>query len=632
MVPIKIDAARFLSWTNGVAMMKRFAFIFCAVLLLAGGYQIVKCDRVETLTSAQARVVPAGRNPNPNIGHSKAVPSRLQILKNYGALPLAFEKNEGQANGRVRFLSRGAGYTLSLSPNEAILSLSEQRGKSLQSLTTKPPKQESQGQPTALSLQMRLMGADVNAPISGLNRLPGKSNYFIGSDPKNWHTNIANYAKVECSGVYSGVDLVYYGNHRQLEYDFVIAPHADPSAIRFAIRTSEKPTRINHTPPLRISADGDLIVKLNGGEIRFHKPVAYQENGVGSKRSVEAHYVLRRGQQVSFTIGSYDRQKPLVIDPVLSYSTYLGPSGGISSIAVDASDNAYVTGGNTRTGFPTTPGAFQTTCTGGCSSGGAAFVSKLNSAGSALVYSTYLAPSDGGGAFGEDIAVDSAGVAYVAGQTGSGNFPTTPGAFQTGCHARSGGNGNYQTGFVAKLDSTGSALVYSTYLGGSTRDIASGIALDASDNAYVTGITQSSDFPVTPGCFQPTYAANSETYDFDSFVTELNSTGSALVYSTFLGSGSTGGGHIVVDSAGDAYVVGGTQSPSFPTTPGAFATSCNNCGPGTDSSGHPLQSGFVSELNTSGSTLVYSTFLGGSDANFPEGIALDSGGNVYVAG
>ncbi|HVB56997.1 MAG TPA: SBBP repeat-containing protein [Candidatus Acidoferrales bacterium] len=474
---------------------------------------------------------------------------------------------------------------------------------------------------------MKLVGADPTAPISGLDELPGKSNYFVGNDRKKWRTNISNYAKVKYTGVFPGVDLVYYGSQRQLEYDFLVAPDADPSPIQFSLAGVRKPVNKHRKGPVEIAVNGDLIVKMDGGEVQFHKPVAYQESGSGIRHFVEARYILGGGQQVSLAVGSYDRRRPLVIDPVLSYSTYLGPSGGVSSIAVDTSGNAYVTGGNTGTGFPTTPGAFQTTCPGGCFPAGAAFVSKLNATGSALVYSTYLDGSNGGGAFGEDIAVDSGGDAYVTGQTGSANFPITTGAFQTVCHACFGGNGSYQTGFVTKLNSTGSALLYSTFLGGSTREIAFGIALDPSDNAYTTGETWSSDFPVTAGSFQPIYQTGG-----DAFVTELNSAGSALIYSTYLGGANSEGVRIKVNSAGNAYAVGGTQSPSFPTTPGAFAPTCNKCGPGTDPGGHPLQDVFVTEFSTNGSALVYSTFLGGSDGDFPGGIALDSSGNVYVTG
>ena len=600
-------------------------------LTMQGGQ---RSNLAEALTSAEAHPGPDRANRSASIEHPQIDRStRLQLLKGYGALPLSFEKNEGQADTRVEFLSHNAGYTVYLTADEAILSLSEGRSNNNRTETSEekaqPPavdsqvtSNESDERTMGYSLGMKLGGANPKAPISGLDELPGKSNYFVSNDPKKWHTDIANYARVKYSGVYPGVDLVYHGNKGQLEYDFVVAPSANPKSIRFSVAAIPTPRTMHRAGMLRITADGDLMMKMSGGEIRFHKPIAYQTNPSGVKNYVETRYVLGRGQsQISFAVASYDRRRPLVIDPVLSYSTYLGPSGGVYSIAVDASGNAYVTGGNTSTGFPTTPGAFQTTCPGSCYPNPAAFVAKLNSTGSALVYSTYLSGS--GGAFGESIAVDSAGDAYVAGEAGS-NFPTTSGAFQTICP---GCTGYSQAAFITKLNPSGSALVYSTYLGGSVGDYAGGIALDASDNAYVTGGTSSSNFPVTPGCFQLTYQAGG-----DAFVTELNSTGSALVYSTYLGGGSSAGGKIVVNTAGNAYVEGETQSPSFPTTAGAFATTCSKCSSGTDPGGHPLQDVFVTEFNTNGSALVYSTFLGGSNGDFPEGIALDASGNAYVTG
>lgn len=622
-------------------MGKKVAFVFCVALLVlvVCAHDVVKHNRGETLDRSQASVTTSSRAAVRSDLSKPSKSARSKILASYGKVQLAFEKNEGQTDSRVKYLSRGAGYTLFLTTDAATLSLTEgpakgkrveinaeNRGYQSPTLGRQIPEDESERGTTELSLRMKLVGADTKAPIRALHELPGKSNYFLGNDPKSWHTDIANYAKVEYTGVYPGVDLVYYGSQRQLEYDFLVAPHANPRLIRLSLASVNTHRRV----PLEIAADGDLIVKINGGEVRFHKPIAYQENASASRNSVEVRYILGHGQQVRLAVGSYDRQRPLVIDPVLSYSTYLGPSGGINSIAVDATGSAYLTGGNTPTGFPTTSGAFQTTCPAACFPAGAAFVSKLDATGSTLVYSTYLAPSDGGGAYGTDIAVDSAGDAYIAGSTSSPSFPVTTGAFQTVCHDCVD-TGTSQSGgaFVTKLNSTGSALVYSTYLGGSTNDGASGIALDASDNAYITGGTSSSNFPVTSGGFQPIY--DSSGTNSDAFVTKLNPQGSALIYSTYLG-GSSGGGQIVVNSAGNAYVMGGTQSPTFPTTPGAFATSCKNCGPGQDAAGHPLQVAFVTEFNPSGSALVYSTFLGGSDADFPYGMALDASGNIYVTG
>ena len=621
-------------------MKKEFLLIICAAVLIAT-CQLVLHDRHDAFASADTTVHVAPNRANLSAGAELVKPdpsTQLRILKHYSKLPLAFENNEGQTDSRVKFLSRGAGYTLFLTADEAVLSLpannandkrprTNGRNESQQPLLVgrQLPSSESEQQSGNLILGMKLVGSGPHATVSGVGELPTKSNYFLGNDPNKWRTNLANYAKVKYAGVYPGVDLIYYGNQGQLEYDFVVAPGADPNVIRFRVTADHTSATSHRSAPVRITADGDLMVKMDGGEIRLHKPIAYQTNDSDSKDYVKTQYVLGRKQsQISLAVASYDKRRPLVIDPVLSYSTYLGPYGAVNAIAVDASGNAYVTGGNSRTGFPTTPGAFQTTCTGGCSNNGSAFVSKLNPSGSALIYSTYL--NGTGGSYGDSIAVDSAGDAYVTGSTYSPDFPITTGAFQTACTACAGGGDN---AFVTKLNPSGSALVYSTFLGGSVEDGGNGIALDASGNAYVTGGSHSSDFPVTPGSFQPIY--DSSATNSDAFVTKLNAQGSALIYSTYLG-GSSGGGQIVANSAGNAYVMGGTQSPTFPTTPGAFATSCKNCGPGQDAAGHPLQVAFVTEFNTSGSALVYSTFLGGSDADFPSGMALDASGNIYVTG
>lgn len=575
--------------------------------------------------------------PSPSVSSGAMAPvtilkpdpsTQLTVLQTYGKLPLAFEENRGQVDPRVKFVSRGAGYSLFLTADEAVLSVSDkvaQRPRPSQASTDSHLSiRKSERLARNINLNMKLVGSDPHTMVKGVDELPSKSNFFIGNDPKKWQTNLSNYAKVKYADVYPGVDLIYYGNQGKLEYDFVVAPGADPNVIRFNMAADHTSATTHRPAPTRITADGDLMVKVDGREIGLHKPIAYQTNGSGAKEYVKAEYVLEREHsQIRLAVASYDRDRALVIDPVLSYSTYLGPSGGINGIAVDAAGNAYVAGGNTWSGFPTTPGAFQATCPGGCAQGGYAFVSKLNSSGSALVYSTYLSGTTGD--FAQSIAVDSAGNAFVTGEASSADFPVTNGAFQTACHSCGvigGGNA-----FVTKLNASGSALVYSTFLGGSASEEGVGIALDAADNAYVGGYTNSIDFPVTPGSFQPTFETGS-----DAFVTKLNAQGSALVYSTYLGGNIGWGGLIAVNSAGNAYVTGSTTSPSFPTTPGAFATTCNNCGPGNGPSGHGLDDVFVTEFNLDGSALVYSTFVGGSDADGATGIALDASGNAYVTG
>lgn len=564
----------------------------------------------------QAKASDALSRPNPS--------TQRRILGRYGNLPLAFEKNEGQSDAPAKFLAHGPGYALFLNADEAVLSLDPGTGeRNFSNANTKARqgdkvqfsrRQDSEQAANGMTLRMRLIGANTEARIQGLDELSGKTNYLIGNDPREWHTNIPNYVRVECTDVYPGVDLVYYGSHHELEYDFVVAPHSDPSPIRFAIGVLPTSAHAYQAAHLDISTDGDLIVHTRTGEVRFHRPVAYQDSRSGKKRAVEANYALDRTHGIKLRIAPYDREKPLIIDPMLSYSTYLGPSGGIYAIAVDSSGNAYVTGGNNRTGFPTTPGAFETTCIGGCSSYGASFVSEFNSTASALVYSTYLGGTLGI-TFGNSIAVDSAGDAYVTGETGASDFPTTAGAFQTACNTCAGAT---ETAFVTELDPSGSALVYSTFLGGPGSSGA-GIAVDSSDNAYVAGSTSSTNFPVTSGSYQS--QNNGQT---NAFVTKLNSSGSALIYSTYLGgTNDDSATAIALNSAGNAYILGNSASnDGFPTTPGAYQ-SCPKCG-------NVL---FLTELSTDAATLVYSTLLGGvTEANIPGGIAIDSSGNAYVTG
>jgi hypothetical protein len=489
-------------------------------------------------------------------------------------------------------------------------------------------------QAEAAVVRMRLVGAKAKPEVIGMAPLPGKSHYFIGKDPKRWHTNVAQYAKVMYQAVYPGIDLVYYGNQRQLEYDLVVAPGADPKKIKIAFLGVDK---------LEIDANGRLVLHTATGDLIQRKPIVYQEIN-GERKNLEGRYVLQGKQQVGFQVARYDTSRPLIIDPVLAYSTYLGGAGcppGVCSnddagfgIAVDSDGNTYLTG---RTlGFPTTEGAYDQVCgspsgsfgEGGCghiipSSDCApctmvynpdAFVAKLNASGTALIYSTYLGgglPYLGGNPeAGTSIAVDSTGNAYVTGQTRSADFPVTPGALRTTC-----GCGTYiSDAFVTKLNPSGSALVYSTYLAGSSNDIGYGIALDEAGNAYVTGVTSSSDFPA-PNAAQAAYGGGN-----DAFVAKLNAAGTALLYSTFLGgSGDDAGRGIAVRGDGSASLTGTTTSGDFP-----LASAYQSVFGGRADA-------FVTTLSAAGS-FSSSTYLGGSDNDYGYGIALDSAGDAYVAG
>ena len=527
-----------------------------------------------------------------------AAATDARVSESYGKLPLHFESNRGQTHKDVRFLSRGPGYSLYLTASEAVLVLGKPDRDAKRDLHSTQASPDAKAQGKSVALRMSLVGAARKPLMSGLEEQPGKTNYFIGKDPAKWRTDVPTYAKVHYRGVYPGIDLVYYGNQRQLEYDFVVAPGADPKKIVLGFKGTDE---------LEIDAQGDLVLHTPGGNIRQHKPVIYQEID-GVRRKIDGRYVIKSGKRVGFRLAAYDTTRPLVIDPVvIAYSSYLGGgwSDGASGIAMDADGNAYVTGGTTSPDFPTTAGAFRSAFPGGFDP--YVFVTKLNPSGTALVYSTYLG-SGSGYNFGRGIAVDAAGNAYVTGETRSSDFPTTPGAFQS---AKAGPREN---AFVTKLDPTGSALVYSTYLGGSTYDTGTGIAVDADGNAYVTGNAGSANFPTTLGAFQPILGGS-----LDAFVTKLNPAGSALVYSTYLGgSGQENNGGIAVDAIGNAYVTGATQSANFPTTAGAFQTTFGGGGP------------FVTKLDPTGSALVYSTYLGNSAG--ASAIAVDANGNAYVTG
>ena len=388
------------------------------------------------------------------------------------------------------------------------------------------------------------------------------------------------------------------------------------------------------------------MVTAAGGTLTLHKPDVYQLVD-GQRKAVEGSFALLARHSVGFRLGNYDHRQPLVIDPVLVYSTFLGGTGavldGADAIVVDGAGNAYLTGSASSTNFPVTTGAYQTTnhSSAGCAN---TFVTKLNPSGTALVYSTYLGVVDAAIML-SGLAVDSSGNAYVVGQAHSTDFPVTQGALLTT-------RPSYQTGFVTKLNPSGNALVYSTYLGGTngmSGDSAVAVAVDGSGNAYLVGAASSTNFPVTTGAYQTVnniYDSNGygNLGGTNAFVAKLNPTGSALVYSTYLGgSGMTWGNGdatemygdsasgIAIDGPGDAYIVGGAYSTNFPITTGAYQTHNN-------AAYYSGYNAFVTKLNSSGTALVYSTYLGGGGGGVfkggdgAAGVAVDSGGNVYVTG
>jgi len=487
-------------------------------------------------------------------------------------LPLMFEANRGQTDDQVLYLARAPGYAAFLTATQAVLS-----GSSVQRRRV---------------LSMRLLGANADAAIEGIEPLTSRSNYFIGKDPTRWRKDVPAYAKVRYAQIYPGIDVVYHGNQRQLEYDFVLAPHANPR--RIAIEFSG-------AGPLRVDRDGNLALRSAG--LVQQRPVAWQDID-GARRPVEVSYVLHGQQRVSLALGRYDTARALVIDPVFTYSSYLGGAAddGAVKIAIDGSGNAYVTGHTTSANFPVL-GAAQPVYGGS----GDLFVAKLNAAGTALVYSTYLGGS--GGDSGQGIAVDANGNAYLTGSTNSIDFPTTANAAQPTV-----GGGN--DAFLVVLDSAG-ALAYASYLGGSGLDVGTAVAVDDSGNAFVTGYTQSADFVVTSGVVQPALAGVD-----DAFVVQISAAG-AIGYSTYLGgSGLDIARGIALDGAGAAYITGYTQSANFPVSVGALQTTYG--GGNADA--------FVATLDPTGANLVYATFLGGSADDYGMALAVDANGDAYAAG
>lgn len=517
------------------------------------------------------------------------------ISQSYGQLPLCFEVNAGQIDPQVKFFTRGSNHALFLTPTETVLALrNDERG--VMNGESDRSSAFSIHHSSFATVRMKLVGANPRPQMVGLDELPGKANYFLGNDPREWRTDVATYARVQYQEVYPGVDMVYYGNHSQLEYDLIVAPGIDPQTIILSYEGVSQ---------LKVSAEGDLVLATAGGEIRQHKPVIYQEVN-GSRREIAGGYLIDEDHQVGFQVGAYDVASPLVIDPVLAYSTYLGGNDddyGVG-IAVGASGNVYVTGQTYSLKFPTeTP--LQPAIGDGFHPD--LFVTQYNPAGTALLYSTYLGGDNSD--YSNAIAVDPSGNAYVTGYTYSANFPTKA-PLQAGLALAPSTDA-----IVAKLNPTGSVLLYSTYLGGDFEDIASSIAVDALGNAYVTGYTISTNFPT-----KDPLQANKVRYQ-DAFIAKFNPTGSALLYSTYLGGTETDvGNSIAVDPSGNAYVAGGTLSTNFPTKA-------------------PLQpalagssDAFVAKLNPTGSALLYSTFLGGTGAESAYGMAIDASGNAYVTG
>ena len=538
-----------------------------------------------------------GRGAHPPARPPAEPGNKHQALDTIGRLPLRFEVNQGQFDRRAQYVAHGLQYAMWLTPTGSVLSL-----------------QSSTRENEAVALQLSLVGGNPNATPSGIDALPGVTNYIRGNERRQWRTDVRSFERVRYDGVYDGIDLVYYGNQQRLEYDFIVAPGRDPDAIRLRIDGAER---------VEVDGAGDLVMHVPGGEpIRQHKPVTYQDIG-GTRHTIESRYVLRADGNVGFEVGDYDRSAALTIDPVLIYSSFFGSTSQeyAFDIALDPAGNIYVTGQTTAgAGFPTTPGAYQPNKPGLSD----AFVSKFNPSGTALVYSTFL-----GGTNNENtrttrsgrIAADAAGNAYVAGDTASADFPVGGAGADT---VFGGGVASQTDAFYVKLGPTGGFL-YGTFMGGIDFDNAVGIAVDSAGSVYVAGsaLSDAASFPQTANGYDQVRNG------YDAFLTKFDAAGTR-VYSTFLG-GSGGEiynvrtGGLAIDDQGRAYLTGDTYSTDFPIVNGYQTTF----------SGPSGYDAFVAVIDTTLSgapSLVYSSYLGGTGSDVGLGIAYAGSRQVVIVG
>ena len=602
--------------------------------------------------------------------------SSSSAAASYGKLPLSFEPNRGQTSKRVQWLARGSAYTLFLAGHDAVLEL-----------TAVTPAKRAGERPTitGAALRMSLLGASQAKPDSAEEPLPGKVNYFSGKDTSKWQRDVPTFRKVRLRQVYPGIDLVYYGRQGQLEYDFVVAPGANASAIRLKFEGAAA----------KLAANGDLELPIAGNEVRFDKPVAYQMKD-GLREPVAGSFAITPQRQVRFELGAYDRSRELIIDPTLMFLGTLGTGNQQSvpnGMAVDATGEIVLTGITNDLAFPTTTGALQTSCQTystaaaaanyvrcGASSASSGFVTKISADGTSLVYSTYL-HGGGGAEYGEAVAVDTAGDAYVLGSTSSLDFPITTDAYETFCqpvypeigfsnppvygpetsqcdnHANGGGTEYTVNGpvlFVAKLNPAGSSILYGTFFGGSQAVVPVALALDSSNNIYFASYLQNAlaasniypnsgnvQFPVTAGAYQSIGVGLQA-----ATLSKLSADGHTLLYSTLFGTtdpstaaATTEPFALAVGTGGMAYLGGMTLASELPTTPGTIRTTCAASATGATC---VKNTGFLSAFDTTkagAASLVYSTYVGGTEiagSNSPMqqvlGLAVDSANNVYVTG
>jgi len=547
---------------------------------------------------------------------------RADAIRQMKAMPIAFETNVGQTSGAASFVARGQGYAVWATADGPIIRLRRTHASS------------------GAVVRMRVVGGAPAGHPSPESVLPGRANYFIGNEPAQWKTGVTRYGALRYAGVYPGIDLVLHGSQESLEYDFDVAPHVDPSRVAL---------RFEGAKAVRLAQDGGLTLSLDDGEIGFRAPVAYQERG-GAKEIVDAKYELDENDIVHFVVGPHDPARPLTIDPVLTYSTYLGGTAGqiaglgndkAFALAVDAYGYAYLAGLTSAIDFPIAGVPYDSSCSGCTNSGGDAWVAKINptqSGAASLVFATYLGAGGTGSGTGSSVAygvaVDGSGNVYLTGNTTGFDNPVTPAneSFPTTASAFQSNNGGGLDGFLTKLNPTGSALLYSTYLGGNNTDEGSAVRVDDAGHAYVAGWAASTNFPELFNGFKISKPA----VGFDGFVVKVdtNLSGPAsLSYGTLVGGGGDDRvGAMAIDTLGRVYLTGYTQS--YGATPFPILNGFQAVSPGG-------QHGFMTVVDPSQSganSLVYSTLIVGSNtstdgsAQNEGGVAVDAAGIVYVTG
>lgn len=603
------------------------ALLAATALYLGTGAGSAVRAQASRQSSGAGRLLPVSAR----LANVPASPAGQQLRKTSGPavnafdrLPLAFDANQGQTDPQVKYLARGRGYRLFLTSNKAVLSMSMptaspikdalfRRSMGLTRWAEVKRERERAASTQMAALSMEMVGANPNPRVVAQNRLPGVTNYYIGNDPSKWRTGVPQYGRVAYEQVYPGVDLAFHGQQRQLEFDFLVAPGANPAPIAL---------RFTGAKSIALDDSGNVVLNSAAGNVTMNKPVAYQEAN-GARQLVEARFVVKNNNQVGLALGNYDRSRELVIDPALNYATYLGGSGEDESlgIALDSSANSYVTGDTDSANFPSA---------GGATNGGSfdIFVTKLKADGSAIVYTTLVGGSGTDSGFA--IAVDAPGNAFVAGDTTSTDFPVSGNA------AQSTYGGGASDGVVVELNSSG-ARVYSTYLGGSGADDAFAIALDSASNAYVGGETGSSSI-LASGTVNGSLNQGSNAFPgaFDGFVAKIDTaTTGAMAYFTYVG-GSNDDliSGIALDAPANIVVTGSTISTDFPVTAGAFQTTCGTDGNCNTSGGVAESDAFLTKIGSGTGALppVASTYLGGSDSDGGVAVAADSSGNAYITG